>query len=478
MHKFDLISGAPKTFIFERKSNKTNLGGFFTIVFIVIIIMIMNGYLYEFFANPKFRFTYAYDDFYYQDEELEQVYNNRTLYPELTFHFELKSENIKKNIKILTHEGETIHIGDQYNYTKNVSDLNFAIYYKCENKTNCALRKSDEDGVKYYSYIHLYNLRFVFLGYYCDHQNPYEPIKREEDYEDFPFTVTDNIDYYLFSWKIFKYVELSSVSGMFRSRKEHYGGEILKPLKYFYPSEAFPPVLMNDTDENNVTTEAYYQVVSIMQYNRDNFGYYDIYTRNKISIFDAIANICSLVMTLYGVITFIFCGFYSNSFDNYKIIEKILAKRNDSKEGIELRNKSTKSNINNNKENKEGLLDDINIYEEDKDDEDDKNKLKEMNTIKEGKNKKKFDTRLLPKFHFYHFFYNNVYTHKCCDNSSQDIISSCNEIITRYYSIDSVVYNQLRLENLFKDYKWNDPKLNSIDNNELVSKIENLTINY
>ena len=212
MHKFDLISGAPKTFIFERKSNKTNLGGFFTIVFIVIIIMIMNGYLYEFFANPKFRFTYAYDDFYYQDEELEQVYNNRTLYPELTFHFELKSENIKKNIKILTHEGETIHIGDQYNYTKNVSDLNFAIYYKCENKTNCALRKSDEDGVKYYNYIHLYNLRFVFLGYYCDHQNPYEPIKREEDYEDFPFTVTDNIDYYLFSWKIFKYVELSTVN--------------------------------------------------------------------------------------------------------------------------------------------------------------------------------------------------------------------------------------------------------------------------
>ena len=99
MHKFDLISGAPKTFIFERKSNKTNLGGFFTIVFIVIIIMIMNGYLYEFFANPKFRFTYAYDDFYYQDEELEQVYNNRTLYPELTFHFELKRHKKKyKNI--------------------------------------------------------------------------------------------------------------------------------------------------------------------------------------------------------------------------------------------------------------------------------------------------------------------------------------------------------------------------------------------
>ena len=56
MHKFDLISGAPKTFIFERSSNKTNLGGFFTIIFLVIIIMIMNGYLYEYFANPKYRY--------------------------------------------------------------------------------------------------------------------------------------------------------------------------------------------------------------------------------------------------------------------------------------------------------------------------------------------------------------------------------------------------------------------------------------
>ena len=57
-----------------------------------------------------------------------------------------------------------------------------------------------------------------------------------------------------------------------------------------------------------------------------NFGYYDNYSREKVSIFDAIANICALVSTLYGVVTFIFCGFYSNSFDNYKIIEKIISR--------------------------------------------------------------------------------------------------------------------------------------------------------
>ena len=30
------------------------------------------------------------------------------------------------------------------------------------------------------------------------------------------------------------------------------------------------------------------------------------------------------------------------------------------------------------------------------------------------------------------------------------------------------------LENLFKDYKWNSPLLNSIENNELVIKLKNL----
>ena len=67
---------------------------------------------------------------------------------------------------------------------------------------------------------------------------------------------------------------------------------------------------------------------------------------------------------------------------------------------------------------------------------------------------------------------------KCCNNSSQEIISLCNELITKYYSIDSVIYSQLKLENLFKDYKWNDPKLNRIENNDLIAKIKNLSINY
>ena len=51
-----------------------------------------------------------------------------------------------------------------------------------------------------------------------------------------------------------------------------------------------------------------------------------------------------------------------------------------------------------------------------------------------------------------------------------------NNIISKYYSIDYIVYNQLKLENLFKDYKWNEPGLNSIENNKMISELESINI--
>ena len=68
------------------------------------------------------------------------------------------------------------------------------------------------------------------------------------------------------------------------------------------------------------------------------------------------------------------------------------------------------------------------------------------------------------------FFLNNIY---CClkKYDSQNIIHLCNKIIYKYSSIDSFVKNQILMENLLKDYKWNDPSLNDIENNDLFKQI-------
>ena len=48
----------------------------------------------------------------------------------------------------------------------------------------------------------------------------------------------------------------------------------------------------------------------------------------------------------------------------------------------------------------------------------------------------------------------------------------CNKIVYKYADIDSIIKNQILLENFFKDYKWNDPVLNNIENNDLFIQLE------
>ena len=197
MHRFDFISGAPKTFIFQKDSNKTNLGGLLTLIFIIIIILIINSYLYGYFANDKYKVTYSYDDVFYPDDKLDEIYNDENLYPKLNFSLELYG-NIKNNIRIVTLDRDgvshEIQIGEEYTTIRRVSELNFYIFYRCQNSNNCTLREEDYDNETDYddkNYFNIFKLRFIYNGYYTDHQNPESPIKRDTDHEEFPFNVED-----------------------------------------------------------------------------------------------------------------------------------------------------------------------------------------------------------------------------------------------------------------------------------------------
>ena len=466
MKAIDFISGAPKTFIFQQGSNKTNLGGILTVLFILAIIVIIFAYLYEYIANEKYVVSYYYNEEHYEKDELEGKYNDKDLYPELSYHIELQGQEdilddfliIAPDLKIPLKKEENIRISEQQ--TKKVNNLGFYIYYKCKNENDCSFNNTEGQ-------FNLILLNLVYNGFFCDHQNPESPIKRVQRYKEFPFTIGDALDIYLFNWKITRYTEDSSFSGMFKTTKETYGGEFTQPVKYSIPLNVFP--IFNITNEETHKPELF-RLRAIVQFDGGNFGYYDNYSRERISIFDAIANICALVTTLYGVITFIFCGFYSNSFDNYKIVEKILSRTAylNIKEIKDIKDETQKEQI----ELKEQIESDkgetlLEVNEDNK-------KMIDDNKEKESNLKPLFK---IPKFHFYDFLYNNVYCDCCKPSSIQGIISSCNDLISKYYSIDAVIYNQLRLDNLFKDYKWNNPQLNNITNNDLISQIKTLSGN-
>ena len=73
----------------------------------------------------------------------------------------------------------------------------------------------------------------------------------------------------------------------------------------------------------------------------------------------------------------------------------------------------------------------------------------------------------------------NFASYLFCQNSkkykkNKKFISLCDKILLKYMAVDSILYNQIILENLFKDYKWNDGHFYIIENNELINDFNNI----
>ena len=176
-----------------------------------------------------------------------------------------------------------------------------------------------------------------------------------------------------------------------------------------------------------------------------------------------------MFLTVYNGFIFAFCRFYSSNFDNYNIIENILIKnKKSSTKKKEKENKDKIIELSGDFDKKDALL------EPNQNDNDENNILnqdeKEKEIIQDDLDDK--SKGFLPKLNFYDFFFNNIYCKTRCPSNKQELINACNKIISKYYTMEYIIYNQMRLENLFKDYKWNDPKLSNFEKNKMISDLE------
>ena len=170
---------------------------------------------------------------------------------------------------------------------------------------------------------------------------------------------------------------------------------------------------------------------------------FDEYQRSKTTELDVLSTISALFTSIRVVFSFLY-ELYSKNFNNYKMIENILNQKYKNNKLIELKDFSEK---------KEPLMKNLNDNE-------------------------KQDIRILPKYSFMQFFLNNIYckSWKGCAKfeKQQEIIQLCNTINMRYLSLDSILYNQIMIENLFRDYKWNNSLLNNVKNSEIILKLKTL----
>jgi len=468
MHRLDFLSGAPKTFIFEKSSNKTNLGGVFTLIYLIIVLIISLAYILDYEANPKYEAQFSSEHFFNNDEEyMINKRKNKKLNPELSFSFGLDSETINESEFIIIQGFKNdsyrfLEFGEEYKSF--ASDFLFFLGYICKN-ISC-LPPQDE----YQNSLNLYAFFFEYSGYEINHQNETSPLEQKwikNSYYVSPFE--DKYTFFYNHWKNIIYKEEKGLLGTFQNLlgndNDYYGGEFINSFIYT-PDKS--EVIKEIEKSLNIKILAAINTPPL-----DFENYIDNYSRTKKSIWTSFANICSLSLTIYNGFIFVFRGFYSNNFDNYKIIEKILSKNNNKNINNKINNKK---NINSNDNIMIELSDDLdknnNLIEKNNNETNDNNINKEKGDSDKFENNK--DDRYLPKLHFYDFFANNIYTKKCCGSNKQEIISSCNEIILKLYSVDNVLHNIIMLENLFKDYKWNDPNLSDIENNEMIKNLKSL----
>ena len=288
-------------------------------------------------------------------------------------------------------------------------------------------------------------------------------------------------------WKTIIYSEENSITGIFDNifgikKDDKYGGEYLEPVIMVFNEKDYEFTISQKKRGRKIIS---YILVNSGDYN----SYYDLYSRKEKNIFDSIADVFSLSSTIYNILIFIYCGFYSNNFDNYTIIERLLLKAKQEKDNTiiyKINNKITENyEDNSNNENGKEESDRENVFIKNnsnkikvstfknKNDFVVKNSTVQNKILIKEQNKNENDNKkiILPKLHFLDYFYNNCYKKKCCFSRNQELITICNEIAKQYNSIDLIIYNQLILENLFKDYKWNDPKLNTILNNKLIQDL-------
>ena len=275
-----------------------------------------------------------------------------------------------------------------------------------------------------------------------------------------------------FDWEVIKYKDKRTLfDSLTKNKKEYYTG-MIKGDKYIEEFEKYEtPINIKYNKEIG-----YYIDVFNVKFNNRHEDYL-LYKRTKKEFLDVLANIGALFSTIKFFFS-LFFSFYSRNFDNYKIIENLL---NPVNEEEEMKNTSTLNKkeaiykFTNNTNNLDKLIEkesdknkiESKIYESNINGEDsEENEITNNEKINNNNND-------LKKLHFYDYFFNNLYSNCCKRRYNQEIINNVNNIAYKYLSVDYLLYNQIKLENLFKDYKWNNPALNDIQNNKLIIKLKN-----
>ena len=463
IRKLDLLSFPPKMSILRQETNKTFFGGILFIIYIIIMIIISIIYILNYALNDKYSIRYSlYKGFVGKEEE-----NNKTedLNPHLNFTLNIKKIKRDGNRMKIVDIGNEFIIQDRNSnkrlkknsiISRTPSNFSFAIYDLCVE--NCDM---DNQSIAYI-------LNITYSGYKIDHNNKNTPLERNNDkytfYKELIFS-SDKTSLIEINWNVIKYKEERGIFGLFDN---------LLNIQNEFTSIDIDNVEQIKTERLLIMEEPnipFKMRVFAMIEMQNQHNQYIEYVRTEKLVLDVLADIGSLFSTFFSVFTFIY-NFYSQNFDNYKIVNEVLTINDKNKKSLKQISRANSIRIDK-IPLKKGFseLDADNIFSV--------NSLKSTpNTYRKINSKQKDEIKLAEnndnksiRLKLIHFLLANIYCKKKNIKNEYKIIKICNKILSKYISIENILYNQIMFENLLKDYQWNENNLRIIDDNYLIKKL-------
>ena len=321
--KLDFLNKPPQIYIFHENANKTTCGGVVFFLFLLFMIFAFLLYIYDFVLNEKYEIEYSR---YYSPitEEKRKILNSDPeMNPELSFFLDGRNyikNNYSYNFAFYDRINQKFYFNIDFlnflNITRNVSEFYLELVYRCNNFSDeiCSLTEKDK---KISSFGEYFGFDFIYPTFVLDHSKP-EPFEWGHNLsENYLFNMNNPVHYSLF-WKVIKYKNQKGISHLFdswRGKKNEFKSGYINKREI----SPIPPQF-----RISIGGTQYKVIGSISLHNLHTE--YEEYKRKDITLLSTLADIGALYLTIKGIIESIF-SFYSNNFDNHKMVKNILKKK-------------------------------------------------------------------------------------------------------------------------------------------------------
>jgi hypothetical protein len=442
----DFLSSSPNNFIFKETANKTTCGVICSLLYIIGLIAFSVYCFVKYYKQDRYFVEYSHylNDLnhrisdlnksisfkyviYYQDDDGKWL-----LAPNNFFLFDYYTrKEIPRNVSLL----------------KNIYNFGFFVVYICSDG-----KREIEEYFKNRKIA--VELDFTTEGLIFQKEDPIVPL---QFYERMEMTAYDSRE---FSREFIYYFE-----EIICTDKGFFGDKNKSIINIKYREQNLNPINKADPNKEN----GVYRIFGDVFFRIDIYNW-SHYKRTEKSILETFSYICSIGLVGLNIVTKMIFLFYSRFFDNYKIVQHLLF-GNDTliRRNIEISKKLTNKKqepLNINLSNSENV---------------DENGIDYENKSQPEENVGQTDINFPEKLSCCSFVFNCFYCEYCkkYKKKNQILISKCGDIISEYYSVEKIIYNQLLMENLIEDYKWNNIKLKNIrENKSIISLINSIKGNY